>query len=95
MTNQALNVINLPVYTVSGQQLGRVVGVEVEDAGKRVRCYQVSSVLPLVKLWGEKLLISPEQVVNISIKAMTVKDAVISQTTKAKNQPKLVPEPSA
>ncbi|HBZ36567.1 MAG: hypothetical protein UV57_C0058G0002 [Parcubacteria group bacterium GW2011_GWD2_43_10] len=94
MITQAVNVINLSVNTVAGKHLGRVVGVEVEPSGRQIKYYQVSSALPLVKLWGEKLLISPAQVVSISIKEMTVADSFSQDLAKASNQANLVPEPT-
>jgi len=87
-------VINLPVNTVAGKHLGRVVGVEVEPSGRQIKYYQVSSALPLVKLWGEKLLISPEQVVSISIKEMVVIDSFSQDLAKSGNQTSLVTEPT-
>ncbi len=92
MISQPVSVINLPVNTVSGKYLGRVVGVEVETGGKEVKYYQVSSALPLVKLWGEKLLISPEQVVNISEKEMIVNDLFNQKLSETEKQPNLIPE---
>lgn len=94
MINQAVNVINLPVNTESGSHLGRVVGVEVDASGKQVKYYHVSSALPLVKLWGEKLLISPEQVVSISTKEIRVLDNFNKDLSKVNKQTNLVPEPT-
>lgn len=94
MTNQAVNVVNLPVNTESGDHLGRVLGVEVDNTGKHVRYYHVSSAMPLVKLWGDKLLISPEQVVSISHQEMKVLDNFSKDIGKAGKQTKLVPEPT-
>ncbi len=95
MASQAINVINLPVNTAAGDHLGRVVGVEVETSGSQVKYYHVSSALPLVKLWGEKLLVSPDQVLSISPKEMVVTDSFSRDLAKTSNQPNLVPEPSA
>lgn len=92
MTNQAINVINLPVNTLAGKHLGKIVGVEIEGTGKQIKYYQVSSALPLVKLWGEKLLVSPSQVVSISTKEMLVADSFSQDLAKVNNQPNLVPE---
>lgn len=88
--------LNLPVYTASGKHLGRVVGVEVDATAKHVTCYQVSSALPLVHLWGEKLLIAPEQVVSISPESMVVVDTFSQEPVVAPSpRPNLAPEPSA
>ena len=95
MANQSLKVNNLPVYTVSGEHLGKVVGVEVEATAKQVMRYEVATALSLVGLWGKKLLISPEQVVSISKESMIVADAVMSDPVASGSKPNLAPEPSA
>ncbi len=95
MTNQAINVINLPVYTVSGQHLGRISGIEVDSQGKEIVYYQISAALPLANLWGKKILVSPNQVVSISKEKMVVIDLSIQSKAKTNPNPGLAPEPSA
>ena len=48
----------------------------------------------MIPIEKEKLLISPAQVVSISIKEMTVADSFSQDLAKASNQANLVPEPT-
>ena len=95
MTNTSFSCLNLPVYTASGKHLGRVCGVEVDASAKLVIRYEVAAALPLANLWGKKLLISPNQVVSLSPKAMIVADTFSQELAAAPSHPKLAPEPSA
>lgn len=82
--------LNLPVYTVSGRYLGRVVEVEVDSAGL-VLLYHVAPPFGLRNLWRKRLLITPAQVVQITVERMVVEDAIVREPVAA---PSIVPEAS-
>ena len=65
---------NLPVVTKSGLSLGRVVDVEVDSTAREVRYYHVVPPFSISKLWGQRLLISPSQVISLTPEVMTVDD---------------------
>lgn len=73
MPNQPHPNLNLPVYTVSGRYLGRVVEVELEADGT-ARYYHVRGPLQLRHLWRRRLLIAPAQVVRVTEEKMVVED---------------------
>lgn len=83
---------NLPVYTVSGQHLGRITDVEVAPDGTSVVCYQVAPPLALTQLWRNRLIIRPAQVVQVTEEGMIVEDAVVASAAKV--DPGLAPEAS-
>ncbi len=74
---------NLPVVTKSGLSLGRVVDVEVDALAREVRYYHVVPPFSISKLWGQRLLISPTQVVSITPEVMTVDDITPEQAVRA------------
>ena len=76
----SLPCLNLPVVTKSGRELGHVVEVEVDSTGREVRYYHVAPALSITKLWRQRLLISPSQVVSITPEVMTVEDISPEQT---------------
>ena len=79
-------ILNLPVYTKSGDFLGRVIGFELEvDLHRIVRYYVGSSsfVKNLLKNKPE-FLISDNQVINITEEKMTVEDSTIKVLEKNK-----------
>ncbi len=89
----SLSCHNLPVYTKSGQHLGRVVDVEVEARGSQVVYYHIAPTVPLVgKLWHKKLLVSPRQIVSLSADKMVVEDNVSAEVEAPAG---LVTEPTA
>ena len=72
--------LNLPVYTKSGQHLGRVVNVEVDIQGAQIIYYHIAPTIPLVgKLWHKTLLVSPRQIVSLSTAKMVVDDNVSTE----------------
>lgn len=83
---------NLPVVTRGGRFLGRVVDVEVDPTGREVRCYHVASPLSLTKLWRQRLLITPAQVVSITPQMMIVEDSKLAEAVSV--APGLASEPS-
>jgi len=74
--------LNLAVVTKSGLSLGRVVDVEVDTTAREVRYYHVEPPLSLAKLWRQRLLISPSQVISITPEVMTVDDITPEQAVR-------------
>ncbi len=69
--------IHLPVYTESGQHLGRVIDFELDSATHTIERYCVGSRDVIKELLQETLLVSAEQVVSISDEKMIVEDTVV------------------
>lgn len=78
MTISSSDILNLPVFTVSGQHLGRVSSFDVEaenDLMVVVRYYVRTG---LIKgLWHEQLIIHKSQIVSIDNEKMVVEDSVL------------------
>lgn len=69
----SINPIGIPVVTESGQQLGRIVGVEIDPTTHGVLQYRAhTSRLPGV---ARELLIQQSQVISLSDEQMVVDDA--------------------
>ncbi len=77
-----INVINLPVRTVGGQALGRVIGVRVEPATQGVVAYNVAT-HRLLAAMSPTLIISRQRVVELTTKEMVVEDAVVPSSAPA------------
>lgn len=75
MKIQSSDLINLPVYTQSGQHLGRVDSFEVDIDSHTITHYHIKTGL-IKELWHEQLVIASSQVVSISKKKMVVEDNV-------------------
>lgn len=69
--------LNLDVYTQSGQYLGKVVDVDIDVAAHRIITYVVKSTNVIKNLFQEKLLINSSQVISISDEKMIVEDLSI------------------
>ncbi|MDD5039519.1 MAG: PRC-barrel domain-containing protein [Patescibacteria group bacterium] len=78
--------INLPVVTQSGQQLGRVADFEMDAEEHTVVRYIVKPGTLLADLLESDLVIAREQVVAITADRMIVEDAVVT----AKNRKGLI-----
>ncbi|OGY47922.1 MAG: hypothetical protein A3J62_02860 [Candidatus Buchananbacteria bacterium RIFCSPHIGHO2_02_FULL_38_8] len=72
------NLINLPVYTQSGQYLGRVTSFEIDVDSYAIIYYHVRTGL-IKGLWHQELLISQSQVISVSKEKMVVDDNVGKQ----------------
>lgn len=75
MKIQSSDLINLPVYTQSGQHLGRVDSFEVDIDTHAITHYYVRTGL-IKGLWHEQLIIDQSQVISISKEKMVVEDNV-------------------
>ena len=69
------DLINLPVFTQSGQYLGRISDFEVDIESHTVSRYYVKTGL-IKGLWHQQLMIAPSQVISISKEKMVVEDNV-------------------
>lgn len=72
--------IRLPVFTASGQKLGRVSDLEMDTETHQVKKYLVSGDF----LSAIKYLISPAQVKNILADRIIVDDGCLKEAAKAK-----------
>ena len=86
MKIQSSDLINLPVYTQSGQHLGRVDSFEVDIDNHTITHYHIKTGL-IKGLWHQQLVIVSSQVISISKEKMIVEDNVkkepISEMEKA------------
>ncbi|MEK7139235.1 MAG: PRC-barrel domain-containing protein [Patescibacteria group bacterium] len=84
----------LPVITVSGQELGRVVDVELDSQTHQIKKFVIRPRRSLAQLWGGQLLIAPSQVRSITADAMTVDDLITTQSATLPVMPQpAVPTP--
>ena len=67
--------INLPVYTQSGNYLGRVVDLEIDPETGQVKNYLIKSHNFLKNLFQGRLIISANQVLSVSKDKVVVRDA--------------------
>jgi len=65
--------INLPVYTQSGQHLGRVDAFEIDIDNHQITKYHIRTGL-ISGLWHQELIIDTSQVISISAEKMIVED---------------------
>jgi len=72
--------IGLPVTTELGKYVGRVTGFELNSETHQIFKYEVRTGELLVKIFGEQLLIAPEQVVKITSSEMIVEDTTQRET---------------
>ncbi len=82
------DLIGLPVYTESGQNLGRIDSFEIDIDLNTIINYHVSTGL-IKGLWHQKLIIAKSQIISITRKKMVVEDSVIKESN-----PNLVPSPA-
>ncbi|MFA7653891.1 MAG: PRC-barrel domain-containing protein [Candidatus Magasanikbacteria bacterium] len=75
MLTPVKKIISLPVYTQSGQKLGRVVDVNLDIDNHVVIHYVVESGIVKKNIF----LVSPSQVVSITSKRMNIVDAIIKE----------------
>lgn len=72
--------IGLPVYTLSGQHLGRVVDFELDASSHIIKKYIVKSGGLIKEFLQKELIINREQVISISDERMVVDDSLIMET---------------
>lgn len=72
------DLINLPVYTESGQNLGRIDSFEVDIDAHAITLYHIKTGL-IKGLWHEQLTIHPSQVVSVNSEKMVVEDSTVKE----------------
>lgn len=78
MVMQNNDLINLPVYTKSGEHLGKIASFEVNQDTGKIEKFHVKTGL-IEGLWHEQLVINFTQVVEITEEKMTVDDLDVQQ----------------
>ena len=68
-------IIDLPVYTESGNYLGQVVDIEIDQETGQVKNYFIKSHNFLKNLFQGYLIIRAKQVISISKEKVVVRDA--------------------
>ncbi|MEY4722632.1 MAG: PRC-barrel domain [Candidatus Parcubacteria bacterium] len=69
----------LPVYTKSGDKLGKIADVLVDVENHEVRAYVVSKSNLLAALLPGDLQVARDQVISVTEERMTVHDAAVSE----------------
>ncbi|HMB26388.1 MAG TPA: PRC-barrel domain-containing protein [Patescibacteria group bacterium] len=75
----------LPVVTKNSQKLGKIANLEINTSTHQVVKYQVRKKILLAK--SPKLLIAPEQILEINNKKIIVEDNVESTQIKQSKRP--------
>ena len=75
---------NLPVYTDSGDLLGKIEEVEIDLKTHQIIKYQVKSQEIIKRLTTGNLLISPSQIISLTDKKMVVEDSIVGNTGLAR-----------
>jgi len=91
MTLRKSKLINLPVYTNSGEHLGKISDFEFDPGSQTIVRYYVRSGALLRELVQRELIISHEQVVMITEEKMVVVDSVLSEKVIKEPLKKAVP----
>jgi hypothetical protein len=69
------DLLNLPVFTVSGRHLGRITSFDIEGENDIMMITRFYVRTGLIKgLWHEQLIIHKNQVVSVSHEKMVVED---------------------
>ncbi len=95
MTLSSKQLINLPVFTESGIKIGKIAYLELNEKEHFVEKYAIKNsgfrqLIPAV------LLISPQQIVEVTLEKVTVEDNIIKilqKKNKQKNKPVEDPSP--
>ena len=84
--------INLPVQTKNGQDIGRLTGFDIDGGMHEIKTYRVRSKGLIKGLLQNELMISKEQVVSLDDERMIVYDAVLEQGARARGKiPQVAP----
>lgn len=83
--------INLPVYTKSGQKLGRVVNFEFNTQLQEIVKYYIKAENIIKELIEKDLVISAEQVISIDDEKMVVEDLAVKEKKLAKQKVSAMP----
>ena len=78
MRVSSTDLINLPVYTKSGNHIGKVASFELDSDTGMIENFYVKTGL-IEGLWHEQLMIHRSQVVEITVEKMVVDDTTIKE----------------
>ncbi len=78
------NLKNLPVFTQSNEQLGKICELEINSNTHSISRYVIRNSEMIKRLTGEKILISPSQVLSINENKMIVEDNVVNNKVLVK-----------
>ncbi len=81
--NQNCSALHLPVFTITGQYLGRVVDIELTPQGDQVVNFCVRPPFSVTRLWQKILLINVRQVVSFTKECIVVDGNNIKLPTTA------------
>ena len=85
---------SIPVQTQSGQKLGVIEGVTVENNEHRVVSYEVKPSTILAALFKKPFLIAPSEIISLTNERMIVKDSVAAyEPATNKKQTRLASAP--
>lgn len=73
------DLINLPVFTQSGQKLGQISEVEIDPMTGQILKYFIKSNNLIKKFLEKELIINRSQVISLSQEKMVVEDSVIKE----------------
>ena len=91
MTLRKSKLINLPVYTNSGEQLGKISDFEFDPSTQTIVRYYVRSGTLLREIVQRELIISREQLVVVTEEKMVVVDSVVPEKAMKEPLKKAVP----
>jgi len=77
------NLINLPVRTESGEEVGRITDFEIDADSQKIFAYYVKPGRFFSGLFSGNLIIKPAQVIAISQEQMTVEDNAVKEKIAA------------
>lgn len=88
MELQAKKILNLPVLTQSGKELGKISGFDVDPESQTVIRYYVKSSRFIAELFSRELIVAATQVVSLTEEKMVVEDLDLKERKKlfGKNQ---------
>ena len=86
MLLRSKDLINLPVYSESGQRLGKISDFEIESSSQNIIKYYVKPESIIKELVSRELVISAQQVISIDKEKMIVEDTLTKETEKEKVQ---------
>ena len=75
------DLINLPVYTENGRNLGRIDAFDIDVDSGLITKYYVKTGL-IKGLWHQRLMIDKSEVVSVSKEKMIVKDNVYREPVR-------------
>ncbi len=77
------NLINLPVLTENGEEVGRITDFEIDAESQKIFAYYVKPGRFFSGLFSDNLIIKPAQVIAISKEQMIVEDNSVKEKVAA------------